>query len=182
MDAFVGEIRIFAGTFAPVGWLMCDGSIQNISSYQNLFSIIGNTYGGDGQTTFGLPDLRSRAPVHMGQGSGLSNYALAQSGGAESVTLTTAQMAAHAHPASASTTAATTTTPGSSVTYGAVQTDAQHGILGLYTQLVPPDVTAVQMAPSTVGPAGAGAAHDNSMSTLPVNFIIATDGPYPSAS
>ena len=85
---YIGEIRIFAGNFAPLGWLMCDGSLQPISEYETLFNLIGTTYGGDGQNTFGLPDLRGRVPLHMGQGAGLSPRVLGELAGAESVTLT----------------------------------------------------------------------------------------------
>jgi microcystin-dependent protein len=86
---YIGEIRIFAGTFAPVGWATCDGQLLAISQNDALFTLIGTTYGGDGQTTFGLPDLRGRIPIHQGQGGGLSNYVLGQSSGTETVTVTT---------------------------------------------------------------------------------------------
>src|SRR3989442_10846657 len=100
---FVGEIRMFAGNFAPAGWMFCDGQLLPISENETLFNLIGTTYGGDGQSTFALPDLRGRVPLHMGQGAGLSNnYILAETGGVEQVTLTTAQMPAHTHPAQCS--------------------------------------------------------------------------------
>src|SRR5262245_66292769 len=89
---FIGEIRMFGGNFAPAGWAFCDGSLLVISQNDALFNLIGTTYGGDGQTTFALPDLRSRVPVHVGQG-----FALGQTGGAETVTLTTSQIPAHHH-------------------------------------------------------------------------------------
>lgn len=94
---FVGEIQIFAGNFAPVGWAICDGSLRSIAENDVLFALIGTTYGGDGVTTFALPDLRGRIPVDQGQGPGLSNYAMGQMAGTESVTLTTAQIPAHSH-------------------------------------------------------------------------------------
>src|ERR1700730_17276494 len=96
---FIGEIRMFAGNFAPAGWAFCDGSLQAISQNDALFNVIGTTYGGDGQTTFALPDLRGRVPIHMGQGSGLSNRIIGENGGTETVTLTPATLAAHTHPA-----------------------------------------------------------------------------------
>src|SRR5712692_3762211 len=89
---YVGEIRMFAGNFNPAGWFFCDGSTLPISEYDTLFQLIGTTYGGDGQSTFQLPDLRSRVPIHMGNG-----FAIAQTGGTETVTLTTAQIPAHNH-------------------------------------------------------------------------------------
>ena len=98
---FIGQITLFAGNFAPRGWAFCNGQLLSIAQNTALFSILGTTYGGNGQTTFALPDLRGRVPVHAGQGPGLSNYDLGQQGGAESVTLTTAQMPAHTHPANA---------------------------------------------------------------------------------
>src|SRR5436305_10346690 len=100
---YVGEIRIFAGNFAPAGWMFCDGQLLPISENETLFNLIGTTYGGDGQSTFALPDLRGRVPLHLGQGPGLSNnYILAENGGVEQVTLTTAQIPAHTHPAQCS--------------------------------------------------------------------------------
>jgi microcystin-dependent protein len=97
MDAYLGEIRMFSGTFAPAGWQMCNGQLLPISQYTALFSIVGTTYGGNGTQTFSLPDLRGRVPVHQGQGIGTGNYVLGENGGTESVTLTTTQMPAHTH-------------------------------------------------------------------------------------
>src|SRR2546426_10537790 len=96
---YIGEIRMFGGNFAPAGWAFCNGQQMAIDQNTALFQLIGTTYGGDGQTTFALPDLQSRIPIHQGQGSGLSNYTIGQSGGVESVTLTTNQISAHNHPA-----------------------------------------------------------------------------------
>src|SRR5690348_7281143 len=98
-DPFIGEIRIFAGNFAPQGWFLCDGSILPISQYTPLFSLLGTTYGGNGQTTFGLPDLRGRVVVSFGQGPGRSAYVQGQTGGQENVTLVANQMPAHTHQA-----------------------------------------------------------------------------------
>src|SRR5271155_1968503 len=94
---YVGQIMMFGGNFAPAGWMTCSGQLLPISEYETLFNLIGTTYGGDGQSTFQLPDMRSRVPIHMGQGTGLSNYVLAQAAGTENVTLTTAQIPAHNH-------------------------------------------------------------------------------------
>ena len=96
-DPLIGEIRMFAGNFAPRGWALCDGQLLAISSNSALFSILGTTYGGDGRTTFGLPDLRGRVAIHEGQGPGLSNYRLGQKGGTETNTMTAAQMPYHGH-------------------------------------------------------------------------------------
>jgi len=97
MDGYISEIRMFAGNFAPRSWLFCQGQLLAISQYTALFSLVGTTYGGDGQTTFGLPDLRSRVPVHIGQGPGLSSYQLGQMGGLESNTLTALNVSGHTH-------------------------------------------------------------------------------------
>ena len=98
-EPYIGEISMFAGTFAPHGWAFCDGQLLNISQHSTLFSLLGTTYGGDGRFTFGLPDLRGRVPIHAGTGSRLSHYQLGQSDGAESVTLRTSQMPKHTHSA-----------------------------------------------------------------------------------
>src|ERR1700752_4137953 len=102
----VGEIRMFAGNFAPAGWMFCEGQLLPISEYETLFNLIGTTYGGDGQSTFALPDLRGRVPMHFGNG-----FALAETGGAEEVTLTVSQIPAHNHPFLATTSFGTQSTP-----------------------------------------------------------------------
>jgi microcystin-dependent protein len=96
---YIAEIRLFGGNFAPYGWSFCNGALLSISQNDAMFNLIGTTYGGDGQNTFGLPDLQGRVPVHQGQGPGLSNYVLGQKGGAETVTLTVGQLPAHNHAA-----------------------------------------------------------------------------------
>src|SRR5580698_8965242 len=96
-DPYVGEIRMFGGNFAPFGWLFCDGSLVSIADYDVLYNLIGTTYGGNGQTTFGLPNLSSRIPIHAGQSQGTQLYQLGQTGGVETVTLNTNQIPAHAH-------------------------------------------------------------------------------------
>src|SRR5215471_18916874 len=103
---YLGEIRMFAGNFAPAGWMFCEGQLLPISEYESLFNLIGTTYGGDGQSTFGLPDLRGRVPLHFGNG-----FTLAETGGVETVTLTVSQIPAHTHTMLASTGAATTADP-----------------------------------------------------------------------
>src|SRR5437870_1250464 len=98
-EPYVGEIRLFAGNFPPNGWMFCEGQLLPISENEVLFQLIGTTYGGDGQSTFALPDLRGRVPIHQGTGSGLSTYILGENGGVEEVTLTTQQIPIHTHPA-----------------------------------------------------------------------------------
>src|SRR6187431_622872 len=107
---YVGEIRMFAGNFAPAGWMFCEGQLLPISEYETLFQLIGTTYGGDGQSTFALPDLRGRLPLHQGDG-----FILAETGGAEEITLTVNQIAAHSHPMQATTNVATTPIPSNAV-------------------------------------------------------------------
>lgn len=120
---FIGEIRMFAFGRTPVGWQACDGSLLPISQYDALFALIGTLYGGDGQTTFGVPDLRGRVPIHQGQGPGLSNYVIGQVAGTETVTVLPTQMPAHTHTLVATTAAATSVTPGTTVLPGAVSGD-----------------------------------------------------------
>ena len=107
---YVGEIRMFAGNFAPAGWMFCEGQLLPISEYETLFNLIGTTYGGDGQSTFALPDLRGRVPMHFGNG-----FTLAETGGVETVTLTVPQIPAHSHPLLASTNFTTTASPQSNL-------------------------------------------------------------------
>jgi microcystin-dependent protein len=169
-DPFVGEIRMFAGNFAPAGWALCQGQLMPISENDTLFNLIGTTYGGDGQETFGLPDLQSRIPIHAGQGPGISqNYQLGEKSGAESVTLTAQQIPVHNHPFLASTSGATQTSP-------ANQVIAQSGQRAVYTE----DTTNTNLAPSAIGPAGGSQPHDNLQPYLCVNFIISLFGIFPS--
>lgn len=168
-EPFVGEIRMFAGNFAPRGWALCDGQLLAVSQNDALFSLLGTTYGGDGRTTFALPNLRGRVPVHKGQGSGLSNYALGARGGAESVTLTANQLPSHNH-----TLQAASDSP--------VDKKAQNSLLGCSTTITPytgnaPDGALAQAALSD---AGGSQSHDNLMPFVCVNFIIALVGIYPS--
>jgi microcystin-dependent protein len=111
MDPYLGEIRIFGGPYVPENWMACDGSLISIQQYQALYSLLGTTYGGDGRTTFGLPDLRGRVVVNQGTAATGTAYALAQKGGAETVTVTTAQLPSHAHTFLVSNTAGTQTSP-----------------------------------------------------------------------
>jgi microcystin-dependent protein len=167
---YVGEIRMFAGNFAPVGWAFCDGQFMAISENTTLFQLIGTTYGGDGQTTFALPDLRSRVPVHAGQGPGISNnYILAQNGGLETVTLTVQQIPIHNHAALASNDAGVATSPANN--FWAASNN--------YYQFAP-GAASTPMNTQAVAQVGGSQPHDNMLPFLAVNFIISLFGIFPS--
>src|SRR5882724_7360050 len=114
-EPFVGEIRMFGGNFAPAGWAFCQGQLMAISENETLFNLIGTTYGGDGQSTFGIPDLQGRIPIHMGTGGGLSNYQIGQKAGVESVTLNTNQIPLHNHQALATSQGGNSNSPSNSI-------------------------------------------------------------------
>jgi microcystin-dependent protein len=160
---YVGEIRMFAGNFAPAGWMFCEGQLLPISENETLFQLIGTTYGGDGESTFALPDLRGRIPVHQGNG-----VTLAEPGGAEEVTLTIPQIAAHSHPWLASEAAATALTP-----QGNVPAEASKRFY-----VAPTSVAA--MAPQGCGPTGGSQPHTNFQPYLCIDFIISLFGIFPS--
>lgn len=163
---YVGEIRIFAGNFAPAGWMFCEGQLLPISEFETLFNLIGTTYGGDGQSTFALPDLRGRLPLH--QGNGLT---LAETGGVEEVTLTANQTPVHTHALLSSTAIAQRTSPGGSVL-------SQPTGPAIYREDVP--TGSAFLASQTVGPTGGSQAHTNFMPYLCLDFIISLFGIYPS--
>ncbi|HYA37231.1 MAG TPA: tail fiber protein [Candidatus Methylomirabilis sp.] len=167
-EPYVGEIRMFGGNFAPAGWLFCDGSLLPISEYTTLFQLIGTTYGGDGQSTFALPDLRGRIPIHQGQGAGLSPRQIGESGGSESVTLTSAQLANHSHAFPASTSAASSGDPLNAVV-------ADTGTASVYSTGSPN----VAMSPGAITVAGGSQPHDNMMPFVCVSFIISLFGIFP---
>ena len=170
-EPFVGEIRMFAGNFAPRGWAFCDGQLLAVNQNDALFSLLGTIYGGDGRTTFGLPDLRGRIPIHAGTGPGLSPRRLGSKGGAENVTLTTNQLPNHNHAMQAVAAAGNATSP-----QGAHLANAAGG----NPFLNPATSTTTNMSGSAVGNAGGGQSHTNLMPTLCVNFIIALFGIFPS--
>jgi len=165
---FIGEIRMFGGNFAPQGWAFCDGQLLPIAENDALFALIGTTYGGDGQSTFALPDLRSRIPVHQGQGPGLSLRVIGSNGGSETVALTAAQLPMHSHRL-ASTFAATLGDP----TGEAV---ADTGAAAMYGG----GVANVAMDPAASVAAGGSQSHNNLMPYLGVSFIISLFGIFPS--
>src|ERR1041384_321245 len=157
---YVGQIMMFAGSFAPVGWALCQGQLLPISENDTLFNLIGTTYGGDGQSTFGLPDLQGRVPLHMGQGSGLSNYVIGQSGGVESVTLTTQQIPQHNHLVSVVTgnTNGNTSTPASN---SILSDEFQAPANSAFTYVPDNGTNQITLGPLTIGPAGGSQPHEN---------------------
>jgi microcystin-dependent protein len=167
---YVGELRMFAGNFAPAGWQFCDGSLLPISENETLFQLIGTTYGGDGQSTFAVPDLRGRVPVHMGTGPGLSTRIIGETGGAESITLTVTQMPAHTHPMLASANTANTTSPQNAVLARTAS--------NVYTTANPP--TSNGNMASALSPVGGSQPHENMQPYLAVSFIISLFGIFPS--
>jgi microcystin-dependent protein len=168
-DPYIGEIKMFAGNFAPRGWALCDGQLLNISQYDALYSLLGTTYGGDGRTTFGLPDLRGRVPIHVGTGPGLTPRTQGQRGGAETVPVTLPQLPSHAH-GSASMNAASESSPeGNLLGYTSSTHIYRGGDPGPYS-----------MQAGSIGSVGGNQPHTNLMPSLCVNFIIALTGVYPS--
>ncbi len=161
---YVGEVRMFAGNFAPAGWMFCEGQLLAISENETLFQLIGTTYGGDGQSTFALPDLRGRLPLHQGNG-----FVLAETGGAEEITLTVNQIASHTHPMLATTAAGNDPNPAGKVT-GEVTTG------DIYLE----DNPSVSMAPQSISSVGGSQPHTNFQPYLCINFIISLFGIFPS--
>jgi microcystin-dependent protein len=167
-EPFVGEIRMFGFNFPPQGWALCDGQLLSISQNAALFSLLGTTYGGDGESTFALPDLRSRVPVSQGQGDGLSSYAEGQAGGTETVTLAAAQMPAHTHAVNASSSPAASERPAGRV----LARSPDH------SYIPEPDTDTVMNA-KMIGAAGNSQPHDNIQPYLALNFCIALQGVFP---
>ena len=164
-NPFIGEIRMFAGSFAPAGWALCNGQPMPISENEALFTLIGTTYGGDGQETFNLPNLQSRVPMHIGSG-----VVLGETSGVESVTLTVTQTPTHSHPLLGSTALGSSTTPQNAVL-------AQDNIAGadLYIE----DSPTANMAATAIVPVGGSQPHDNMQPYLVINFIISLFGVFP---
>jgi microcystin-dependent protein len=166
---YVGEIRMFAGNFAPAGWAFCNGQLMPISENETLFQLIGTTYGGDGEETFALPDLQSRVPIHMGQGAGGSTFQIGETGGVETVTLTAQQIPAHGHALIASTGGGTSNTPQDNVL-------AAPAVTKLYRTTAPGD----PLPANLIQPAGGSQPHDNLMPYVAINYIISLFGIFPS--
>jgi microcystin-dependent protein len=166
-NPYVGEIRMFGGNFAPAGWMFCEGQLLPISENETLFNLIGTTYGGDGQETFALPDLRGRVPIHQGTGGG-GTYQLAENGGVESVTLTTQQIPVHNHAFAVSTALVSGNTPKNNVL-------GQSAALQMYIQQPP----SVPMASNALSIVGGSQPHDNFQQYLCISFIISLFGIFP---
>ncbi|MEO8275578.1 MAG: tail fiber protein [Thermoanaerobaculia bacterium] len=161
---YVGEVRMFAGNFAPAGWMFCEGQLLPISEYETLFNLIGTTYGGDGQSTFALPDVRGRIPIHQG-----NSFILAETGGAEETTLSVNQLPAHSHPFLASSGPATASTPIGNLV-------AESATISIYIQ----DVSNSNFSPSAITSVGGSQPHSNFQPYLCVDFIISLFGIFPS--
>jgi microcystin-dependent protein len=177
MDDFLASIKIFAGNFAPRGWAFCNGQLLSIAQNTALFSLLGTTYGGDGRTTFALPDLRGRAPIHFGQGPGLSDYSLGQTGGQETVTLLSSEMPVHTHSLSVSNTNGTSHVP-LTVSSVAAPVDVNGDSVNGFSNNQPNMV----LSPTTIGNTGGSQAHENRPPYIALNYIIALQGIFPSRS
>jgi microcystin-dependent protein len=161
---YVGEIRMFAGNFAPAGWMFCEGQLLPISQYDTLFNLIGTTYGGDGQSTFALPDLRGRIPIHQGNG-----FILAETGGSEAITLTVNQIPAHSHPLLVVAEPGRSPNPQGNLLAKSTTFDAYIN-----------DVASAPMAASAISQTGGSQPHNNFQPYLCMNFIISLYGIFPS--
>ena len=168
-DPFIGEIRMFAGSFAPRGWALCDGTLLAISQYDALFSLLGTIYGGDGRTTFGLPDLRGRIPVHNGTGPGLPARPIGQKSGQENTTLTVTNLPSHTHQLNVTEDDADETQPS-----GMVQAQTAEDSYSAFS--------IVETVSAAVSATGGSQPHSNVQPFLCINFIISLAGIYPSRS
>ena len=175
-EAYIGEIRMFGGNFAPVGWALCSGQLLSISQYTALFSILGTSYGGDGVRTFGLPNLQGTVPIGWGSARSGSSYTIGETAGVENVSLLQNNMPSHSHGAFA-------------VNTGGGSGNPQNNLLGSPldanqnpTTIYAPSSQNVQMAPQMIGPAGGSQPHPNMQPYLCVTFIISLNGIYPSRS
>ncbi len=171
MQPYIGQIALVGFNFAPVGWALCNGQLLQISQYQALFTLIGTTYGGDGVQTFALPDLRSRIPLHQGQGTGTSNYVLGQTGGFETVTLSGNQIPSHTHQAQCFTSGGNSASPVNAIWAQGAATE------NLYKA---GEVGTASMASGAIGLAGGSQPHPNIMAYQALNYIIALFGIFPS--
>jgi microcystin-dependent protein len=169
MDGYVGEIKMFAGTFAPLNWLFCQGQILPISSYNTLYALVGTQFGGDGTTTFGIPDLRGRIPIGAGAGPGLSNRTAGNKGGAETVTLTVNQLPSHTHNVKCDTTTTSTANTPLNNLPAIMSSGTGYG----------PTVSASTMKADMLNATGSGQQHDNMPPWGCVNYIICANGIWP---
>lgn len=171
MDPFVAEIRVFPFNFAPKGWAFCDGQLLPISQNTALFSLLGTTYGGDGKSNFALPDLQGRAPMHPGQGPGLSLHDLGETGGSETVSLLESEIPAHSHAAVVSTQTAQQFGPAGTLWAG--------GGLAAPPTFGPANTNVVTMSDQALAPSGGDQPHNNMQPYLTLNFCIAMQGVFP---
>ena len=167
-EPYIGEIRMFAGNFAPAGWMFCEGQTLPISENDALFTLIGTTYGGDGQETFNLPNLQSRIPIHMGAGPDGTTYQLAEMAGTEQETLTTQQIPVHTHNLLASAAGGLINTPGGNIT-------GESAAVKIYLE----DTPSLAMNPQAISPVGGSQPHENTQPFLCINFIISLFGVFP---
>jgi microcystin-dependent protein len=174
-DQYLGEIRIFGGNFAPLGWALCNGQLMSISQNTALFSLLGVNYGGNGTTTFGLPNLTGSAPVDQGQGAGLSPRVLGEASGVTSVTLGTQEMPSHTHPVNVVAGLGNSNTPANNVW-------AEAGIGRAVENIYSPAAPNALMNPQATAAAGNGQPHNNMPPYLCLNFIIALEGIFPPRS
>ena len=172
-DGFIGEIRLFAGDYAPQDWALCKGTPLSVSEFPGLFALIGTTYGGDGIKTFNLPDLRGRVPIDAGTGPGLTARLVGQGSGTEAVTLAAANVPLHSHIMMASTAAATSTAAKDNIFAAVTPVAPKHGLY--LSKAVTPEV----MNAVAINDVGVQAPHDNSMPSATLNFIIALTGLFP---
>ncbi|MFK7797785.1 MAG: phage tail protein [Aureispira sp.] len=172
MDPFIGEIKLFAGNFAPRAWAFCDGQLLPISQNSALFSILGTTYGGDGRTTFALPDLRGRVPLGPRQGAGLSSYREGQQGGQEHVTLTTSEMPSHSHSVNAVSSTGNDASPQNNLLANTAGLDREYSNTN----------SDIRMSSNMVANTGGNQSHENRQPFLAINYIIALQGVFPSRS
>jgi microcystin-dependent protein len=174
-NPFIGEIRMFGGNFAPAGWALCKGDLVPIAENDALFTLLGTIYGGDGENTFALPDIRGRVPIHMGQGAGLTNRVIGEMAGVESVTLTTQQIPIHTHTMQCDTLGAESATPANSI-HG-TETAGNAAVYKVDVDIAPELIQ--PMPASAIGPVGGSQPHENRMPFVAVTFIISLFGIFP---
>ncbi len=178
MEQFIGQILLVPFNFAPRGWALCNGQLLSVLQNQSLFSLLGTTYGGDGKTTFAVPDLRGRCVVGMGQAPGMHFYALGEQGGKEQVTLNTMELPAHSHVVMASTSNGATSSPTEALLANAQVTIERGTTVGGNSYIkANPDTT---LHPHTIQPSGGNLPHENRQPYITMNYIISLEGEWPS--